>query len=350
MDNKIVFDNVFSVDNYYNFAEQTGAEIITIGYSVMNRPIQVLKKGKGKIKVIFTARIHGNEPATTQAILDFFVDNDFDELELYGVFLANPDGATLYEELWLKNPEAHWSNNFPDARLNANKVDLNRDWYDLSQPETRALRNFIMELRPDFIADFHEYYWSDKGYPPKNPMDDEGGFLATMTDAPFIEADEFVQKVSSDVMDRLVNVLEEEFKIKIKLRHFIGEGNKAYSNPILLGPYVALRGIPKLLVETWGTACSTSGLTDRMVFHKRAMAEIIKWIITNSIVFENKTNIPAQVEFDIDQKLLDRMDVFTKKINDHGLKFKIKDDKSLVVHCNSMETGFLKTIYNKIFE
>jgi hypothetical protein len=350
MDTKIYSNNLFSVKNYYDFAAKVGAEIITIGYSAQNRPIQVLKKGSGKNKILFIARIHGNEPATTQALLEFFNENDFNNLVLYGIFLSNPDGAALYEELWLKNPEAHWTNNFPDARLNSNKVDINRDWYDLGQPETRAIHKFIFDLHPDFAVDFHEYYWSDKGYPPKNPLDDEDGFLATMTDAPFLGADEFVKAVSKQMMDKLVLKLEKEFNLKIKLRHFVGASNKTYPDPIVIGIYLALRGIPKLLVETWGTACSTLRLTERLAFHKKAMKYIIDWINENSSVFMNKQVYQAKIEFDLNSQNRNNIDSFTEKLNVHGFQFNIKDNKSIIIYCTSTEIGFIKTIYNKIFE
>ncbi|HEX3072025.1 MAG TPA: M14 family zinc carboxypeptidase, partial [Ignavibacteriales bacterium] len=72
----------FSVDRYYEFARQSGAEITTIGFSEQGRPIQVLKKGSGNLKVLFIARIHGNEPATTQALLEFFQENSFNGIKL----------------------------------------------------------------------------------------------------------------------------------------------------------------------------------------------------------------------------------------------------------------------------
>lgn len=343
-------DEVFSVNRYYELASKVGADISTIGYSEQKRPIMVLKKGSGKLKVLFIARIHGNEPATTQALLEFFRENSFDGVELYGIFLANPDGAALYEQCWLKNREADWKNNFPDARLNANKMDINRDWLELSQKETLCIQKFIFELHPDFAVDFHEYYWSDKGYPPKCPMDDEDGFMATMTDAPFYCADNYVKELSEQSMNYLTSRLESEFEWKIKTRHFVGDGHDTYENPTFLGIYLALRGIPKLLVETWGVACSTLNLEKRIAFHKKAMHYIIEWFKNNQKAFITKPGNNGEMEFNLKDSEQEKINNFIKKLDLHGIKYSLKKKDSIIISCSSLETGFIKTIYYIIFE
>jgi len=67
-----VGQGIFAVKRYYDQAVQTGAVVTTLGFSNEGRPIFVLKKGKGPIKILVIARLHGNEPAPTQAVLDFF--------------------------------------------------------------------------------------------------------------------------------------------------------------------------------------------------------------------------------------------------------------------------------------
>jgi len=51
--------------------------------------------------------------------------------------VLNPDGAMAY------------------TRLNANEVDLNRDAQDLTQPESRTLRLFFKEFKPNFCFNLH---------------------------------------------------------------------------------------------------------------------------------------------------------------------------------------------------
>lgn len=338
-------ENVFSVNRYEEFASNISAEIITIGYSEKNLPIKVLKKGTGKIKILFVARIHGNEPAPTQALLEFFNEIPPTEIELYGIFLANPDGATLYERLWIDNSEAHWTNNFNEARLNANGIDINRDWLDLSQKETQAIQKFIISLRPDFVVDQHEYYWSDKGYPPKVPTDDEDGFMSTMTDAPFFGVDHYVSELSEKAMYHLINKLENEFNWKIKPRHFTGKSNNEYENPSFLGIYLALRGIPKLLVETWGVACSTLLLNKRILFHKKALIHLVDWFENNKNLFANKSESIVSLEFCLKDKPQSKVNEFIKKLELHNIVFSLNSQKILTTKSFSMELGFIRTIY-----
>ena len=52
--------------------------------------------------------------------------------------MVNPDGAKLY------------------TRVNANEVDLNRDSVNLSQPESKVLRNVFEEFKPDYCFNLHD--------------------------------------------------------------------------------------------------------------------------------------------------------------------------------------------------
>ena len=339
----------FSIKRYYEDSLKTGAEILTIGYSEQNRPINVLKKGSGEIKVLFVARIHGSEPATTDALLKFFTENTFDDIEVYGIFLANPDGAALYEQLWLKKPEPYWENSHIDARANSNQVDINRDWLNLSQKETQAIQNFLIELKPHFVADHHEYYWSDKGYPPKLPTDDEDGFMATMTDAHFKWTNEFVKNISEETMNYLLEKLSKDLD-SIKLRHFLGEPIGDYENPIFLGIYLALRGFPKLLVETWGVACSTYRLEKRIEFHKKAMGYVIEWLRNNKSKILSKPETKETVQFNIKDFDQNKVKNFLDKLCLHKIKYEIFNDENIIVSCSTLEVGFIKTIYYLLIE
>ena len=43
----------------------------TVGYTVQNRPIDLLKIGSGDYQVLMWSQMHGNESTTTKALLDF---------------------------------------------------------------------------------------------------------------------------------------------------------------------------------------------------------------------------------------------------------------------------------------
>ena len=118
-----------------------------IGKSVLRKPIFKYEIGTGKIRIFMWSQMHGNESTTTKALFDFF--NVLHSQEEIGVKLlqeftfcflpmVNPDGAELY------------------TRENANKVDLNRDSVDLSQPESQLLRKTFEDFKPDFCYNLHD--------------------------------------------------------------------------------------------------------------------------------------------------------------------------------------------------
>jgi len=118
-----------------------------IGKSVLGKPIYKYEVGTGKTRIFMWSQMHGNESTTTKALFDFF--NVMHSQEAIGIKLlqeftfcflpmVNPDGAELY------------------TRENANKVDLNRDSVDLSQPESQLLRKTFDDFKPHFCYNLHD--------------------------------------------------------------------------------------------------------------------------------------------------------------------------------------------------
>ncbi len=118
-----------------------------IGTSILGKPIYKYEIGTGKVRIFMWSQMHGNEGTTTKALFDFF--NVIHSQEEIGVKLlqeftfcflpmVNPDGAELY------------------TRENANKIDLNRDSVDLSQPESQLLRKTFEDFKPDFCYNLHD--------------------------------------------------------------------------------------------------------------------------------------------------------------------------------------------------
>ncbi|RCT54270.1 M14 metallopeptidase family protein [Winogradskyella sp. KYW1333] len=121
-------------------------KVEVIGNSVENRPIYGMKVGHGSIKILMWSQMHGNESTTTKALFDclnLFESNNelskniLDNCTLYIIPILNPDGSQYY------------------TRLNANKVDLNRDAQELSQPESKVLRSVFNDFRPDYCLNLH---------------------------------------------------------------------------------------------------------------------------------------------------------------------------------------------------
>lgn len=118
-----------------------------IGDSVNGVDIRAYKFGSGDKKVLMWSQMHGNESTTTKALCDMFnflASNEqlaksiLKHCTLMVVPVLNPDGAAVY------------------TRVNINKVDLNRDAKNLTQPESRALRELFESFEPDFCFNLHD--------------------------------------------------------------------------------------------------------------------------------------------------------------------------------------------------
>ena len=115
-----------------------------LGNSVEARPIYGYSIGRGSNRILMWSQMHGNESTTTKALIDFwsFLKTDqaegiLNECTFLMIPQLNPDGSEAY------------------TRLNANAIDLNRDFIDLSQPESRLLRQIYDDFNPDYCFNLH---------------------------------------------------------------------------------------------------------------------------------------------------------------------------------------------------
>lgn len=122
------------------------SRISILDYSVEERPIYSLKFGNGPIKILLWSQMHGNESTSTKALFDCFnlfesqnhiTKHILEHCTLVVIPILNPDGAGKY------------------TRFNANEVDLNRDAQDLSQPESKVLRNAYNDFKPNYCFNLH---------------------------------------------------------------------------------------------------------------------------------------------------------------------------------------------------
>ena len=134
-----------------------------IGESKQGKPINLLKIGTSDDKkmVMIISRQHPPEVTGFLAMMAFVEtvasDNEIAkkfraQYNMYVVPMVNPDGVD----------NGHWRHNFGG-------IDLNRDWEDFNQPETRAIRDFmkqkVAQTGGKFYAgiDFHST-WQDIFY------------------------------------------------------------------------------------------------------------------------------------------------------------------------------------------
>jgi len=128
-------------------ASYNKGELLDIGKSVEGKSIYSYQIGSGKTKILMWSQMHGNESTTTKALFDFLnLLNSEDEIAnvflntftFYCIPMLNPDGAAKY------------------TRVNANEVDLNRDFQNMTQPESKLLRKIYDEFHPDFCFNLHD--------------------------------------------------------------------------------------------------------------------------------------------------------------------------------------------------
>ena len=118
-----------------------------IGLSEKGNNIDLLQIGSGKITILAWSQMHGNESTTTKAffdILNFLADRNnalahsiLKNCTIYFIPMLNPDGSKAY------------------TRLNGNGVDLNRDAQEVTQSESKVLREVIKKVRPDLAFNLH---------------------------------------------------------------------------------------------------------------------------------------------------------------------------------------------------
>ncbi|WP_281310046.1 M14 family metallopeptidase [Flavobacterium flavigenum] len=125
----------------------TNNQVKIVGKSVLGKPIYTYQIGTGKTRIYLWSQMHGNESTTTKALFDFinvlnngseFAQNMLSAFTFCCIPILNPDGAELY------------------TRANANEIDLNRDSQNLTQPESRILREVFETFNPHFCFNLHD--------------------------------------------------------------------------------------------------------------------------------------------------------------------------------------------------
>lgn len=130
-----------------------------IGETALGRPLRLVRIGapapreladaaEGRV-VLFTCSQHGNEPAGREGCLqriralaftqDPRVLEHLRTTTVLFVPAANPDGSQA------------------NTRQNAQGIDINRDHLDAISPEAQTVDALLRDLRPDVVADMHEY-------------------------------------------------------------------------------------------------------------------------------------------------------------------------------------------------
>lgn len=133
-----------------NFKNSNQIEIRKIGESFEGRDIDLIKIGKGKIKVFFWSQMHGDESTSTRAIMDLLNflnaedenehirDEILSNVTLFIIPMLNPDGAEKFN------------------RRNSQLIDINRDAVTQKSPEAKILYQTKLEIEPNFGFNLHD--------------------------------------------------------------------------------------------------------------------------------------------------------------------------------------------------
>ncbi len=146
-----------------------------IGTSAGGRPLEVYRFGTGAARRMIVAGIHGGYESNTVALAGQLIAT-LREGEASGKPLV-PAGMTLYI-LRVLNPDGYARGTGPEARANANGVDLNRNWdafwqtdwqqgecwslapitagaRPASELETQALAKFLLDNQIEALLSYH---------------------------------------------------------------------------------------------------------------------------------------------------------------------------------------------------
>ncbi len=128
---------------------------LVVGHSVQHRPITLVHVAGAGPRILVVGSIHGNEPAGIAIVRA--LERAHPHADLWLVPSLNPDGLAL------------------GTRQNAHGVDLNRNFPSLwqhfghpgstyysgprpfSEPETRAARDLIRRIKPQFTVWYHQH-------------------------------------------------------------------------------------------------------------------------------------------------------------------------------------------------
>ncbi|MEX2013601.1 MAG: M14 family zinc carboxypeptidase [Parcubacteria group bacterium] len=164
--------------------EELGVKRKVIGLSVEGREIESYTYGHGDRHILFVGGIHGgyewNSVVLAYKFMDYLDINTAvipESLTVTVIPSANPDGVYRVVGKEGRFTSADVSINketLASGRFNAREVDLNRNfdcqwkptsmWRDrlvsagfapFSEPEARALRDFVLENRPDAVISWH---------------------------------------------------------------------------------------------------------------------------------------------------------------------------------------------------
>lgn len=220
------------------------------------------KSDSGKLRILLFARVHGDEPAVTEAMLYFIqqmaTDHSLhyllDKLNFYVIPMLNADGAETM------------------SRRTANNIDMNRDQSKLSTPEAQLLHNIVNQIEPHVSVDFHEYQPVRTDYLRMEP----NKVIATPWDVMFLYSGNPNVPISlrNTVDDPFLSQAREKLDEHGLTHHTYYSSSNSYGNitipiggasPRSTSNAMALKNMISILVETRGINQGRTSLKRRIM-------------------------------------------------------------------------------------
>jgi g-D-glutamyl-meso-diaminopimelate peptidase len=152
-----------------------GVSPVSIGTSALGREIWAVRLGSGPARVLMTGAIHGREWVASDLLLrlirELSAEFPFPKLSLTVVPMVNPDGVVAAERQLDRDHKDRQKSNSRGVDLNRNfdaawntagttpEPDFTDGNYPgetaFSEPETRALRDLVLEQDPAVLLDWH---------------------------------------------------------------------------------------------------------------------------------------------------------------------------------------------------
>lgn len=155
------------------FYERVNGEKRIIGKSFLGREIYAIRLGEGRPTGVAQYAIHGREWITAELAFKQY-RRGLKSGSVWLIPLMNPDGALISytgkDPLWKANGrrvdlnvnfDADWGTGEKNVRTPASENYIGETPF--SETETRVLRDFTLEIQPDFTISYHtkgeEIYW-----------------------------------------------------------------------------------------------------------------------------------------------------------------------------------------------